>query len=66
MEKRKHTVEVIKTDLEINEELDLHEKGWKFQRIGWIFIFLLVALSAFGFFGDGLASKKTETIPRPT
>src|SRR5690606_17507075 len=60
MGKRKHTIEVIKTDLEINEELDLHEKGWKFQRVGWIFIFLLVALSAFGYFGDGLASKTTE------
>ena len=60
MGKRKHTIEVVKTDLEINEELELHEKGWKFQRIGWIFIFLLVALGAFGFFGDGLASKTTK------
>ena len=62
MEKRKHTVEVIKTDLEINEELDLHEKGWKFQRIGWIFIFLLVALSAFGFFGDGLVFRPIQQL----
>ena len=61
MGKPKHTIEVVKTDLEINEELDLHEKGWKLQRIGWIFILLLVALSVFGFFGDGLASKTAIT-----
>ena len=61
MEKRKHRIEVVKTDLEINEELELHEKGWRFQRIGWIFIFLLVALSVLGFFGNGLASKTTKT-----
>ena len=61
MGKQKHTVEVVKTDLEINEELELHEKGWKIQRLGWIFIFLIVALGLFGFFGDGLASKTTVT-----
>lgn len=61
MGKGNRTIEVINSDLEINEELELHEKGWKIQRIGWIFIFLLVALGAFGFFGDGLASKTTKT-----
>ena len=58
MPKQKHTVEVVKTDLEIDEDLDLHEKGWKVQRVGWVFIFALVILASFGFFGDGLVSKK--------
>lgn len=58
MPNEKHTVEVVETDLEIKEELDLHEKGWKAQKIGWIFIYLLVTLAAFGMFGDGMLSHQ--------
>ncbi|MBB1285370.1 hypothetical protein HRH25_13380 [Flavisolibacter sp. BT320] len=54
------TVERVNTDLDIDEDINLHEKGWVFQRIGWIFIFLLVALAAAGLFGNGLLSKKTQ------
>lgn len=50
-------IEKVNTDLEIEEHIDLHRKGWIIQRIGWIFIFLFVALAAFGLFGDGIASK---------
>ncbi|MBD0294127.1 MAG: hypothetical protein ICV84_02845, partial [Flavisolibacter sp.] len=59
MSQQKHTVEEVKTDLEIDEDLDLHEKGWKLQRFGWFFIFALVILAALGVFGDGIASKTT-------
>ena len=58
MARPKHTVEVIKTELEIDEDLQLHEKGWKFQRFGWLVIFALVAMAAIGAFGDGILSKK--------
>ncbi|MBD0289576.1 MAG: hypothetical protein ICV79_29775 [Flavisolibacter sp.] len=61
MPQQKHTVEEVKTDLEIDEDLDLHEKGWKLQRFGWFFIFALVILAALGVFGDGIASKTTLT-----
>lgn len=56
---QKQTVERVETDLEINEDIPLHEKGWIWQRIGWFFILLLVTLAATGFFGDGAVSKKT-------
>lgn len=57
------SVENIKTDLELDEHLDLHEKGWKLQRWGWALIFLFVTLSAFGMFGDGVISKVRQTQP---
>lgn len=62
MAKRNHTVEVVETNLEIKEELHLHEKGWIAQRAGWIFIYLLVTLAAFGMFGDGMLSHQNQTV----
>lgn len=38
MQRQKHTVEVINPDLEIDEQLDLHEKGWVIQKVGWTII----------------------------
>lgn len=61
MGRQKHTVEVVKTDLEIHEDLDMQERGWKTQRIGWVVILALVVLAALGLFGDGWASKRTVT-----
>lgn len=58
MAKENYSVEVVKTDLEINEELPLHEKGWVARNIGLVFIYLLVILASFGLFGDGLLSKR--------
>lgn len=55
---QKPTVERIETDLELKEDIRLHERGWLWQRIGWFFILLLVILAATGFFGDGVVSKK--------
>lgn len=56
MAQQNHQIEEVKTTLEIEEHLDLHKKGWVAQRIGLIFIFLLVASAALGLFGDGLLS----------
>ncbi len=53
MARSKHTVEVAKVDLDINEELSLHEKGWIIQRIGWGFILVVIIAGALGVFGSG-------------
>lgn len=58
MPPQKHTVEVVKPDLEIDEKLHLHEKGWIIQRVGWIVIFSIMAVGALGLFGQGWASKQ--------
>lgn len=58
---REGSIEKTKTDLEIEENLDLHETGWKVQRFGWAFIFLLVTLAALGMFGDGIISDTNHS-----
>lgn len=58
MPQKKHTVEVIKPDLEIDEKLDLHEKGWIIQRLGWVIIIAVMVVGALGLFGQGWASKQ--------
>jgi hypothetical protein len=55
--KRKGSVEHISTDLEIDEKLEMHEKGWKVQAAGLVFILALVLCAGVGVFGDGLVSK---------
>lgn len=52
------TIEPIEHSLEVDEELDLQKKGWVVQRIGWVFMFLFVALAALGLFGEGVLSKQ--------
>lgn len=49
-----HDIEIVKTDLQIKEELDAHRKGWTAQRVGLTLMYLLVIAAAVGFFGDGL------------
>jgi hypothetical protein len=56
---QKHMVEVIKPQLEIDESLDLQERGWVIQRIGWILLYAFVVIAALGFFGEGVLSKKS-------
>jgi hypothetical protein len=59
MSARLKELEEIKTDLEIEEDIPLHEKGWRFQRIGWALIFAFILAAAVGVFGDGIASRRT-------
>jgi hypothetical protein len=56
---KNNSVERVKTDLEIDEHLPMHEQGWKAQLIGLYLIFALVLTAAFGLYGDGLLSTKT-------
>jgi hypothetical protein len=58
----KHSVEKVTTSLEIDENIALHEKGWKVQRVGWGFIFFFVLLAAFGLFGNGIFSRRMKSM----
>lgn len=51
-------VEKIKHSLELDERMDLHEKGWKAQRILLILFILFLTAAAIGFFGNGPVSIK--------
>jgi hypothetical protein len=59
MAKSKHEVERPKFSLDLDESIELHEASWKFQKIGWIFIYGIVVCAAIGLFGNGVFSKKT-------
>ena len=61
MATKKHSVEVIKPELEIDEQLPLHETGWKVQRVGWVLIVLIPVLGALGLFGEGVLSSREST-----
>jgi hypothetical protein len=55
-------MEKIKTtSLDLEDEINLHQKGWNIQRAGWAVILLLLVASALGLFGSGLLSSKELT-----
>jgi hypothetical protein len=57
----KESIERVNTSLEIDEQINLHKKGWKAQAVGLAFMYILVLLAAVGLFGDGLLSKNKLT-----
>jgi hypothetical protein len=59
MPRQKHSIEMVKTTLQLDERLDLHEKGWVIQRVGWVIIFAIMLAGLLGLFGEGLFSQKT-------
>lgn len=61
MGKSKDSIEIVKTDLEIDEELEAHKRGWSAQKAGLVLIFGLLLLAAAGVFGNGPASKTRIT-----
>jgi hypothetical protein len=54
--KRDKSMEVINTDLEIEEHLREQSNGFVIQKIGLCLILTIVSLAAIGLFGDGLIS----------
>src|SRR5688572_2013489 len=58
MPAKKHSVEPVKTTLEIDEAMHLHEKGWIIQRVGWVCIIGVMVAGILGIFGEGTFSKK--------
>lgn len=55
----KNGPERVQTSLQINEDIDLHSKGWVIQRIGWALMFIFVLCAALGLFGNGLLSHRS-------
>lgn len=51
-------IERVKTSLQIDENIDLHIRGWIFQRIGWALMLLFLTCAALGLFGNGALSRK--------
>ena len=58
---KKHDIEAIEHDLELDEELPLHKKSWVIQRVGWVLLLAFVAAAALGLFGDGVLGKQKST-----
>ena len=50
-------IEEIETDLELDESVYMHKKGWIAQTTGLIFMLMIVVAAALGFFGDGMVSR---------
>jgi hypothetical protein len=46
--------------LEIEKDLDFQYRSWRFQRIGWIIMALIICAGLAGFFGHHPFTKKTE------
>lgn len=53
----KHNIEMPKHKMPVNEEIELHKKGWVIQRIGWVLLALFLVAAVAGVFGDGPISK---------
>jgi hypothetical protein len=52
-------VEQVNTDeIDIDEQLALHEKSWVIQKVGWFFIIGIMVVGLLGLFGEGIMSEK--------
>ena len=51
-------VERVRTSLQIQEDIDLHIKGWIFQRMGWALLLIILVCSLLGLFGNGILSEE--------
>lgn len=56
----KQLFETVHHDLQLDEHLEQHEKGWIIQKIGWGILYLGLILALAGFFGTGPVSYKTQ------
>lgn len=60
----KSSLESFDHSLDLDEDIDLHHKGWLIQRIFWVVFVIILILTAFGLFGNGLLSSR-ETLSGP-
>ena len=51
-------IEEVKHSLQLDENIELHKKGWVIQRVLWVFISLFLIASIVGVFGNGFLSKE--------
>ncbi|WP_205509952.1 hypothetical protein [Longitalea arenae] len=56
------SVERLQHDLQLEENLDQHKRGWVIQKVGWTILYLGLILAAIGVFGTGPLSYKTQVI----
>ena len=59
----KASSELSGTDLDIDEDLEYQRRAWRFQRIGWIAIGLVLIGALLGLFGRGPLSRSVATDP---
>jgi hypothetical protein len=54
-------MKAIRTTMQMEDEIRLHEKGWIVQRVGWVILAILLVAAILGVFGDGILSNRTQT-----
>ncbi|HEY8897649.1 MAG TPA: hypothetical protein VIM79_22640 [Niastella sp.] len=59
MSKSKKPLEIVHHNLELDEDIEQHKKGWRVQKIGWAILYLGLILALLGFFGSGPFSYRT-------
>ena len=60
MPANKGSLETVRHNLQLNENLGQHKQGWIIQKIGWAILFLGLILALAGVFGTGPVSYKTK------
>ena len=50
-------------DLEIDQDLSHARSTWRFQRVGWVVMLLIVLAALAGLFGDGPLAKARVSVP---
>jgi hypothetical protein len=61
MAENKDSVEIVRHNLQLHENLDQHKQGWMIQKIGWTILYLGLILALAGVFGAGPVSYKTKS-----
>jgi len=62
MSKSKKSLEIVHHNLELDEDIEQHKKGWRVQKIGWAILYLGLILALLGFFGSGPFSYRTISV----
>lgn len=58
----KHSVESVRHNLQLDEDLEKQKKGWVIQKIGWVVLYVGLILAILGLFGSGPLSYKTQSV----
>ncbi|OQP62250.1 hypothetical protein [Niastella populi] len=56
----KQTIENVRHNLQLDENLHQHKKGWIIQKTGWAVLYAGLILAALGLFGTGVMSYRTQ------
>ncbi|WP_207515834.1 hypothetical protein [Longitalea luteola] len=60
MARNNQSLERVRHDLQLEENLEQHKKGWMIQKIGWAILYIGLILAVAGIFGTGPVSYKTQ------